>query len=73
MKTLAKIGAMIAVASLFLTGCENVEAWEKAQLADYTMKPDRDALATAMTSHIHFSREATAGGQGVGGGGCGCN
>ena len=58
---------------LGLTGCSTVEPWEKANLADYTMRSDRDDLAKVMVSHIQFSREATVGGQGVGGGGCGCN
>ncbi|MDQ8205090.1 DUF4266 domain-containing protein [Pelagicoccus sp. SDUM812003] len=56
-----------------LAGCASVEPWEKARFADYTMREDRDPLEDAMTSHIHFSREATHGGGGLGGGGCGCN
>ncbi len=56
-----------------LTGCATVEPWQKGNLADYTMRSDRDELASVMTSHIQFSREATTGGEGVGGGGCGCN
>ena len=58
---------------LFLSGCTTVHPWERAALADYTMRPDRDSLATAMTEHIYFSREASSGGRGVGGSGCGCN
>lgn len=58
---------------VLLTGCATVEPWQKGTLADYTMRSDRDELASVMTSHIQFSREATTGGEGVGGGGCGCN
>jgi len=58
---------------LFLSGCTTVHPWERAALADYPMRPDRDSLATAMTEHIYFSREASSGGRGVGGSGCGCN
>jgi hypothetical protein len=58
---------------LFFSGCTTVHPWERATLADYTMRPDRDGLATAMTEHIYFSREASSGGRGVGGSGCGCN
>ncbi|MFT3869891.1 MAG: DUF4266 domain-containing protein [Nibricoccus sp.] len=58
---------------LVLSGCTTVQPWERATLADYTMRPDRDGLATAMTEHIYFSREASSGGRGVGGSGCGCN
>ena len=63
----------ILLCAVLLTGCATVEPWEKGTLADYTMKPDRDELASVMTSHIQFSREASTGGEGVGGGGCGCN
>ena len=43
------------------------------QRADYTMRADRDPLADSLHEHIYFTREAAAGGRGVGGGGCGCN
>ena len=55
------------------TGCQNVKPWQRATLADVTMRADRDPIGTAMDEHIYFSREATSGGRGVGGGGCGCN
>jgi hypothetical protein len=50
-----------------------VKPWERAGLADYTMNPGRDPLATAMSEHVYFSRETATGGRGVGGSGCGCN
>ncbi len=56
-----------------LAGCATVQPYQKANFADYTMRPDRDTIADVMESHIQFSREATSGGEGVGGGGCGCN
>ncbi|MDB6115124.1 MAG: lipoprotein [Lacunisphaera sp.] len=61
-----------------LGGCTSaqlgrVQPWERAALADYTMRSDRDPLATVMSEHIFFSREASAGGRGIGGSGCGCN
>jgi hypothetical protein len=67
----------IAVACLS-SGCSTTQAvrvkpWERAHLADPTMDPNRDPLATAMMEHVYFSREAAAGGRGVGGAGCGCN
>ena len=67
------LSGFILLGAVLLTGCTTVEPWEKGVLADYTMKPDRDELASVMTSHIQFSREASTGGEGVGGGGCGCN
>lgn len=47
-----------------------VQPWERAALASYSMRAERDPLATAMTEHINFSREASTGGRGVGGSGC---
>lgn len=66
--------ALAALAALAgLTGCTTVQPWERGNLADATMRPDRDPLQASMTEHIYFSREASSGGRGVGGGGCGCN
>lgn len=62
-------------AALALSGCSafRVQPWERAALADSLMRPDRDPVATTMSEHIYFSREAAAGGRVVGGSGCGCN
>ncbi|MFH0881283.1 MAG: DUF4266 domain-containing protein [Lentisphaerota bacterium] len=63
-----------AVALLgLLAGCSTVQPWQRGKLADYTMRPDRDPLSDSLLEHIYFTREASAGGRGVGGGGCGCN
>jgi len=61
-----------------LGGCASstlvkVQPWERTTLADYTMRPDRDPLATTMAEHVYFSRESASGGRGIGGSGCGCN
>ena len=60
---------------LVLAGCATVtvQPWERAALSEYSMRSDRDPLATAMGEHTFFSRESTGGGRGVGGSGCGCN
>lgn len=65
---------LAALASL-LGGCAapNVPPWQRGGLADYTMRADRDPLATAIAEHTQFSREAASGGRRVGGSGCGCN
>jgi len=55
------------------TNLVRVKPWERATLTDYTMRPDRDPLATAFAEHTYFSRETATGGRGVGGSGCGCN
>jgi len=69
---------LAALSLTVLGGCVStklvrVQPWERATLADYTMRPDRDPLATTMSEHTYFSRESASGGRGVGGSGCGCN
>ncbi|PTY06179.1 hypothetical protein DB347_12060 [Opitutaceae bacterium EW11] len=63
----------LALAGLSLSACTSVQPWQRATLASYEMRPDRDPLATSLSEHIFFSREAASGGRGVGGSGCGCN
>lgn len=68
----------LMVAALSITGCAGanlvrVKPWERANLTEYAMRPDRDPLATAFAEHTYFSRETATGGRGVGGSGCGCN
>ncbi len=59
---------------LFLSSCTvvNTPAGRK-NLAQKVMLPERDPLGDAMADHMYFSREASNGGNGIGGGGCGCN
>lgn len=64
---------LAALGLLLMTGCANVQPWQRGKLADYTMRGDRDPLMLAFLEHTWFSREAASGGRGVGGGGCGCN
>ena len=65
---------LIALSSVVLSGCAtNVQPWERGTLADYSMRSDRDPLENTLQEHVYFTREAAAGGRGVGGGGCGCN
>lgn len=74
-----KLVCLLSVAvGLFLSGCASTELvrvkpWQRATLAEYSMRPDRDPLNTAMAEHVYFSRETASGGRGVGGSGCGCN
>jgi len=74
MKHQPTILVLLAGLAVFLAGCTTtkVQPWERATLADYTMRPDRDPLHNTMFEHIYFSREASSGGRGVGGSGCGC-
>lgn len=77
MKTFLKVFVLLLVgfAGAIMSGCANVtvQPWERAALADYSMRADRDPLATAAAEHTYFSRESANGGRGVGGSGCGCN
>ncbi|HEY5079367.1 MAG TPA: DUF4266 domain-containing protein [Opitutaceae bacterium] len=69
--------AALVMASAAFSGCTTaavrVKPWERANLADDAMNPDRDPLGAGQINHVYFSREAANGGQGVGGSGCGCN
>jgi hypothetical protein len=62
---LGSLGACAAIAP--------VQPWEKGILAKPEMTFAGDALENKFTEHTYFSKEAAAGGSGVGGGGCGCN
>ncbi len=78
MKIRVLCGCVLVGACAVFSGCASarfvrVKPWQRATLADYTMRPDRDPLNTAMSEHVYFSRETATGGRGVGGSGCGCN
>ncbi|HUG11129.1 MAG TPA: DUF4266 domain-containing protein [Opitutaceae bacterium] len=71
---LLKLSAAALLAAL-ASGCSTVKVqpWERGTFTEYSMRPDRDPLASAMGEHTFFSREATGGGRSVGGSACGCN
>ncbi len=52
---------------------EDVKPWEKDVLAQQDMQFPSDPMFSYSDDHIYFSKEASTGGNGVGGGGCGCN
>lgn len=68
---------LIAPLLLFalLGGCslEEVKPWDRDLLAEDKMQLVPDETENYLDEHIYFSKEASSGGQGVGGGGCGCN
>jgi len=65
---------LLALAALLLPSCTVVSSPEQRKnLASKVMAPERDLLGDAMSDHMYFSREASHGGNGIGGGGCGCN
>ena len=56
-----------------MTAVEEVKPWQRGILAQETMQLPHDAIHNYSDDHIYFSKEASTGGNGVGGGGCGCN
>ena len=62
-----------ALPLLALSACTTVQPWQRDVLAKPSMALVTDKVTHALDEHIYFSKEATSGGQGVGGGGCGCN
>ena len=50
-----------------------VKPWQKDLLAKPSMQLIADEVENALDEHIYFSKEASTGGQAIGGGGCGCN
>jgi hypothetical protein len=73
MKSRLFIFAVWLAGAALLAGCKHVSPWERGALADPTMETGGDPLEKMYAEHLWFSREAAAGGEGVGGGGCGCN
>jgi len=65
----------LLVCAAWLTSCSSmgVEPWERDLLAKDSMQLVPDYFDNFYDQHIYFSKEASSGGQGVGGGGCGCN
>jgi Domain of unknown function (DUF4266) len=72
---LIKTILFIALLSLTLSACsmQPVQPWDRDILAQQKMQLVADPLEIYLDDHIYFSKEASSGGQGVGGGGCGCN
>lgn len=64
---------LLAISLILLSACTTVQPWEKDLLAKPSMALLPSEIDNALDEHIYFSKEASMGGQGVGGGGCGCN
>lgn len=56
-----------------ITVSEDVKPWQRDVLARDAMQLPQDRMHQFSDEHIYFSKEASTGGNGVGGGGCGCN
>lgn len=68
-----RIGALLLLASLLMSGCAHVQPWERGRLQRACMRANPSALRQAADAHMHETREAIAGGEGGGGTSCGCN
>jgi len=64
---------LITILVAFAAACSEVKPWDRDLLADPAMQLVPSPVDSALDEHIFFSKEASSGGQGVGGGGCGCN
>lgn len=68
-----RLAWLLSFGLALLGGCAQVAPWERGILAKPQMALEVDALDAALLRHTYSSKEAAAGGYGVGGGGCGCN
>lgn len=50
-----------------------VNPYERNNLADPIMAPNRSPISTAYMDHVYQAREGARGAEGSSGGGCGCN
>ncbi len=50
-----------------------VKPYERQNMADPIMSPNRDPISSAYMHHVYQAREGARGAEGGGGGGCGCN
>jgi len=66
---------LLCAAACLVVGCavQSVQPWQRDLLSEEKMQLVPDPVQGFLDEHIYFSKEASSGGQGVGGGGCGCN
>ena len=72
-KLMHSVAIALIVMSVSACSSMGIQPWERDLLAKDSMQLVPDYLDNFMDEHIYFSKEASSGGQGVGGGGCGCN
>ena len=71
MKAIFYIAVLIPITAC--SSMDTVKPWDRDLLAKQSMQPVPDYFENFYDEHIYFSKEASSGGQSVGGGGCGCN
>lgn len=64
---------LLLLSLIELSGCAQVQPWERGRLAKPQMALDADPLLAGIDAHTYNSKEASSGGIGPAGGGCGCN
>lgn len=68
---------LIVMSLVLLHGCSSLQPWvkpyERANLADPIMNPERDPVSADYVAHMLDTRQAARGASGGSGGGCGCN
>lgn len=66
-------GMALAGGFAALSGCSDVDPWERGRLAKPHMALDPHPTLSELRNHTNASREAASGGSEAEGGGCGCN
>jgi hypothetical protein len=64
---------ILLLTALCAAGCTHVQPWQRGVLAEPAMALTPYPVEQGLDDHTYFSKEATSGGNAVGGGGCGCN
>jgi hypothetical protein len=73
MAAVIKMILIVLASTLAISACSTVKPWDRDLLADNAMQLEPAPLDAALDEHVYFSKEASSGGEGLGGGGCGCN
>ena len=63
---------LILITSVFLTGCQTVQPWERERLSNPNMIFDEDPVLKGIENHFLYIREGSEGADGAQSGGCGC-
>ena len=71
--SMAALKLMVLGLAASLSGCAQVDPWERGTLAKSHMALDPSPRISALKTHVYTSREAASGGSEATGGGCGCN
>lgn len=65
--------SLLLLLALGSAGCATVPPYEREYLSRPGMDSSRRVAEMRFETHVHNSREASAGGESSAGGGCGCN